>query len=158
MINRMLKKIVSNQDYRNISLLKRPIVILPMAADIIHYGHIRLIQRAHKYGTIIIALMTNKGLKTYKKKPVFNYLQRKEIISSIKYVSYVIPLDGLKYLELAENLKSEFFVHGTDWKSGPQKNVRKKLIIKVNEWGGKVVEIPYTKNISSSAIRKELII
>ena len=154
----MIKEIISKKNLNSILLLKKPLVLVPMAADIIHYGHIRLIKRSYKYGTVIIALMTDKGLATYKTKPVFTYLQRKEIVSSIKYVSYILPINGLKYLELAEKLKVDFFIHGTDWRKGPQKNVRKKLINKIKEWNGRVVEIPYTKNISSSKIKKNLII
>ena len=102
----------------------------------------------------VVDVMTDKGLISYKGKPFLNYKQRKEIISQIKAVDYVIPLNGLLYLEIAEKLKIDYFIHGTDWKKGSQRNVRDQLLKKVKIWGGRVIEIPYTKNISSTKIKK----
>ena len=145
---------ISNKDYKNIIKLTRPIVLVPMAADLLHHGHIRILSKAKKLGTVIVGLITDKGLETYKGKPLLKYQFRKEIISQIKTVDYVIPLKGLVYPEIAELIKVNYFVHGTDWRKGPQANTRKKMIIMIKKWGGKVVEIPYTKNISSSGIKK----
>tara|TARA_B110000438_G_C15785584_1_gene638300 strand:+ start:562 stop:1035 length:474 start_codon:yes stop_codon:yes gene_type:complete len=149
----MFNKIISQKELNYINLLPRPIVFVPMAVDLLHHGHIRLLDKASKYGTVIVGLMTDRGLESYKRTPFLNYQERKEIISSIKTVDHVIPLNGLVYLEVADILKCNYFVHGTDWKKGPQSLTRKKLIIAVKEWGGKVIEIPYTKNISSTKIR-----
>ena len=55
-----------------------------------------------------------------------------------------------------ERLKPEVVVHGDDWKSNNQKQVRKNVINKIKKWKGKLVEIPYTKGISSSEIKKIL--
>ena len=150
-------KLISNKDLAHIKLLLRPLVFIPMAVDLLHHGHIRILNKASKYGTLVVGLMTDKGLISYKGRPVLNYKQRKEIISQIKAVDYVIPLNGLLYLEIAEKLKTDYFVHGTDWKKGPQKKVREQLIKKVKIWGGRVIEFPYTKNISSNKIKKILI-
>ena len=147
-------QLISNKDLMHIKLLLRPLVFVPMAVDLLHHGHIRILNKASKYGTVVVGLMTDKGLITYKGKPLLNYKQRKEIISQIKTVDYVIPLNGLHFLEIAEKLKIDYFIHGTDWKKGPQRNVRDQLIKKVKIWGGRVIEIPYTKNISSTKIKK----
>ena len=148
------RKLISDKDLTYIKLLLRPLVFVPMAADLLHHGHIRILNKASKYGTVVVGLMTDKGLITYKGKPLLNYKQRKEIISQIKTVDYVFPLNGLHFLEIAEKLKIDYFIHGTDWKKGPQRNVRDQLIKKVKIWGGRVIEIPYTKNISSTKIKK----
>ena len=67
-----------------------------------------------------------------------------------------MPLPGLKYVNFAKKFKFDFFVHGSDWKKNIQSDQRKKLIRIMKTWGGKVVDIPYTKNISSSKIKKIL--
>ena len=52
-----------------------PIVFLPMAVDFLHHGHIRIIKKARKYGSVIVGLMTDSGLKSYKGLPVLNFRQ-----------------------------------------------------------------------------------
>lgn len=140
----------------NIKLI-RPHVFIPMSADIIHHGHINILKKSKKFGSIIVGLMTDKGIKSYKKKfPLMNYKDRKKILYSIKYIDLIIPIPGLKYVEFAKKYKFDFFVHGDDWKSGPQSNQRKKLIYEMKKWRGKVIDIKYTKGISSSIIKRKL--
>ena len=145
---------ISKKNLKNIKKIKRPIVFLPMAVDFLHHGHTRIIKKASKYGSVIVGLMTDSGLKSYKGKPILNFRQRKEIISQIKNIHYIIPLEGLIYCQIAEKIKVDFFVHGNDWKKGPQKKERQKLINLIKKWRGKVIDIPYTKSISSTKIKK----
>lgn len=137
--------------------LKRPHVFVPMSADVIHHGHINILKKSKKYGTLIVGLMTDKGIKSYKKKfPVMCYKERKIILESIKYVDLIIPIPGLKYVTFAKKYKFNFFIHGDDWKKGPQSYQRSCLIKIMREWKGKVIDIKYTRNISSSKIKKKL--
>ena len=84
----------------------------------------------------------------------YNY--RKKVLKNLNCINYILPLNGLLYSKYAKKYKFEYFVHGTDWKKGPQSNERKKLIKTMKLWKGKVVEIPYTRNISSTSIKKNL--
>ena len=152
----MKKKIISQKDIERINELKRPFVFVPMAADLLHHGHIRILKKASKYGTVIVGLMTDNGISSYKEKPILNFKQRKEVISAINFVDCIIPLNGLLYVEISKLLKIDFFIHGSDWKNGPQSLVRKKLIDSVREWSGKVIDINYTKDISSQKIKKKI--
>jgi phosphoenolpyruvate phosphomutase / 2-hydroxyethylphosphonate cytidylyltransferase len=137
--------------------IQRPLVFVPMAADIFHHGHINILLKAKKYGNVVVGLMTDAGIKSYKKKkPIIAYKNRIKIIEQLKCVKIVLPLNGLKYLEYAEYYKFEYFVHGDDWKKNVQSQHRKKLILLMKKWGGKVLEFPYTKNISSSKIKQIL--
>ena len=135
----------------------RKSVFVPMSADFLHHGHINLLEKAKKYGKIIVGLMTDKGIASYKGvKPFINYKNRKKIIKQIKLVSKIIPLNGLIYSKIAKKHKFNYVVHGDDWKRGPQSLERKKLILAMKKWGGKVVEFKYTKGISSSLVKKKL--
>jgi len=137
--------------------IQRPLVFVPMAADIFHHGHINILLKAKKYGNVVVGLMTDAGIKSYKKKkPSITYKNRIKIIGQLRCVDIVLPLNGLRYLEYAEYYKFEYFVHGDDWKKNVQSQHRKKLILLMKKWGGKVLEFPYTKNISSSKIRKKI--
>ena len=74
--------------------LKRPFVFVPMAADLFHHGHINILLKAKKYGTVIVGLMTDRGIKSYKKRsPLISFKNRKKILEQIKCVDKVIPLE-----------------------------------------------------------------
>ena len=139
------KKIISKKDSANIKLLLRPLVFVPMAIDLLHHGHIRILKKSSKLGTLVVGLMTDKGLKNYKGNPLIKYSYRKEIINEIKLVDYVIPLNGLLYLEICDIIKPDYFVHGSDWRKGPQNKIRIKLIKNMNKWGEKLKNIDTQK-------------
>ena len=142
---------------KSLKNLTRPFVFVPMAADLFHYGHINILLKAKKYGTVIVGLMTDNGIKRYKKrKPLIKFSNRKKILSQIKCIDKIIPIDGLKYVEYSKFYKFDYFVHGTDWKKNIQSNVRLRLIKTMKKWNGKVLEFPYTKGISSSKLKKLL--
>lgn len=135
--------------------IERPTVFVPMSADLIHHGHINILIKANKLGKVVVGLMTDKGIKSYKGKlPILKYLFRKKIISSIRYVDKVIPIPGLKYVKFAKKYKFDFFLHGDDWKKGPQSKQRAELFKLMKKWGGKVIDIKYTQGISSSKLKK----
>jgi len=132
----------------------RPYVFVPMCADFFHHGHINILIRANKLGNVIVGLITDKGIKSYKKKPFITYNNRKKILQNIKQVKKVLPMNGLKFSWIAKKYKFDFFVHGNDWRKGPQKNPKKKVIAVMKKWKGKVIEVPYTKGVSTSKIRR----
>ena len=68
---------ISKKDYENIKLLLRPLVFVPMAADLLHHGHIRILKKSSKLGTLVVGLMTDKGLKSYKGNPLIKYNYRR---------------------------------------------------------------------------------
>ena len=95
----------------------KPYVFVPMAIDFFHHGHINILVKAKKYGNVIVGLMTDDGIKSYKgKKPIISFKNRLKILNHINLVSYVLPLPGLKYVNFAKKFKFDFFVHGSDWK------------------------------------------
>ena len=137
--------------------LQRPYVFVPMCADFFHYGHVKILIKAQKYGSIIVGLMTDAGIKSYKKKnPFFNFNQRKKILEELKCVKKIIPLNGLVFAKTAKKYQIDYFVHGDDWKKGPQSKARLSLIKAMREWNGKVIEFKYTENVSSTKIKKNL--
>ena len=135
----------------------RPYVFVPMAIDFLHHGHINILIKAKKYGNVIVGLMTDSGIKSYKgTKPIISFKNRLKILNHISMISYILPLSGLKYVHFAKKFRFDFFVHGSDWKTNVQSDERKKLKKIMKNWGGKVIDIPYTANISSSKIKKLL--
>ena len=121
-----------------------------MTGDIIHHGHINIIKEARKYGEVIIGLLTDEAIASYKRVPYLKYEERKTIIENIEGVSQIIPQQTLEYTENLEKLKPDYVIHGDDWKEGPQKYIRGKVIQQLKKWNGELIEIPYTKGVSVS--------
>ena len=128
------------------------IVYVGMSADFIHPGHLNIIKEASKLGKVTIGLLTDKAIASYKRLPYMTYDQRKIIVENIKGVNEVIPQNTLDYEPNLRLLKPKFVVHGDDWKDGVQSKTREKVIKVLSEWGGQLIDVPYTKDISSSAI------
>jgi phosphoenolpyruvate phosphomutase len=132
--------------------MKNNIVYVGMSADLIHPGHINLINQASSYGDVVVGLLTDKAIASYKRVPFLTYSQRETVIKNIKGVIDVIPQETLDYSDNLKKLKPNFVVHGDDWKNGVQAKTRQTVIQVLKEWNGELVEIPYTKGISSTAI------
>lgn len=129
---------------------KTKLVYVAMSADLIHPGHLNIINSALKLGKVFIGLLTDKAIASYKRVPIMEYKDREQIISSIKGVSKVIPQNTLDYVENLKKIKPDFVVHGDDWKDGVQKKTRQRVIKILKKWNGKLIEIKYTKGISST--------
>ena len=131
-------------------------VYVGMSADLIHPGHINILNEASKYGSVIVGLLTDEAIASYKRLPSLNYEQRKQIIENIKGVDEVIPQTTLDYVENLKKIKPSYVVHGDDWKTGVQSKVRDRVIKCLEEWGGELIEPEYTKNISSTLLHKNI--
>ncbi len=131
-------------------------VYVGMSADLIHPGHLNIIKKARELGEVTIGLLTDEAIASYKRIPFMEYSQRCEIIENIKGVNKVIPQKTLDYIPNLKKLKPDFVVHGDDWKSGVQKETRNNVIKTLKEWGGELIEIPYTENISSTKLNNAL--
>jgi len=129
-------------------------VYVGMSADLIHPGHLNIINEARKLGEVTIGLLTDKAIASYKRLPFLNYEQRKIIIENIKGVSRVVPQETLDYVTNLKIFKPDFVVHGNDWKKGIQQKIRQRVIDVLAEWGGELIEPEYTEGISSTQLNK----
>lgn len=131
-------------------------VYVGMSADLVHPGHLNIINEAKKYGDVIIGLLTDEAIASYKRLPFLSYEQRKIVIQNIKGVKNVIPQETLDYIPNLKKLKPDYVVHGDDWCTGIQREIRERVIQALKEWGGKLIEVPYTKGISSTQLNNAL--
>ncbi len=123
-------------------------VYIAISADILHHGHINLIKKASEYGNLIVGVLTDEVVATYKRFPVLDYKQRSFIIENIDGVSCVVPQYSLDYTENLRKYKPDYVFHGDDWKEGVQSQIRQNVINTLKEWDGELIEIPYTKDVS----------
>ncbi|MFK7832132.1 MAG: phosphoenolpyruvate mutase [Winogradskyella sp.] len=131
-------------------------VYVGMSADLIHPGHLNILNEAAKLGEVTVGLLTDKAIASYKRLPYLEYDQRKIVLENLKAVHKVIPQETLDYRPNLNQEKPDFVVHGDDWKEGVQKQTRQQVIDTLETWGGKLVEVPYTKGISSTQLNNAL--
>jgi len=127
-------------------------VYVGMSADLVHPGHLNIIKVARELGEVTVGLLTDEAIASYKRLPFMSYEQRKIVVENIKGVSHVVPQTTLDYVPNLRKLKPDYVVHGDDWETGTQRETRERVIEALKEWGGKLVEPPYTKGISSTKL------
>ena len=131
-------------------------VYVAMSADLVHPGHLNIIKNALEYGEVTIGLLTDAAIASYKRLPFLTYEQRKAVIENVKGVTRVEPQETLDYVPNLRRLKPDFVVHGDDWRTGVQRETRQLVIDALNEWGGELIELPYTPGISSTKLNQAL--
>ena len=131
-------------------------VYVGLSADILHEGHINILKIASQYGSVVVGLLTDEAIGSYKNIPYLDFNKRKIVVENIQYVSKVIPQNTLYYVENLEIIKPSYVVHGDDWKTGVQKKTRDKVIKTLKKWSGQLIEPKYTKNISSTLIKSKI--
>ena len=136
---------------------KKNLVYVGLSADILHEGHINILKTANKLGEVTVGLLTDKAIASYKKIPHLSYKQREIVLKNMKYVKKVIPQNTLDYRPNLNLIKPKYVVHGDDWQTGIQKVTRMQVIKTLKKWNGKLIEPKYTKNISSSLIKENIL-
>jgi phosphoenolpyruvate phosphomutase len=132
------------------------VVYVGMSADVIHPGHINILKEASSMGEVVVGLLNDQAIASYKRVPFMTYEQRREIVSGIRFVSRVIEQSTLDYRPNLIELRPDFVVHGDDWREGPQAKTREQVIEALASWGGTLIEVPYTKGVSSTQLQKQL--
>lgn len=130
-------------------------VYVGMSADLIHHGHINIINEGAKLGRVTVGLLTDRAIASYKRIPILSWEERRAIVAAIKGVDEVIPQETLDYEPNLRTMRPDYVVHGTDWRGGVQRSVRQRVIEVLAEWGGELVEPEYTPDISSTKLIAE---
>lgn len=132
------------------------IVYVGMSADLIHNGHINIINRAKKLGDVIVGLLTDEAIASYKRVPLLKYEHRRKVLQNIVGIKKIVPQKTLDYIPNLRRIKPHYVVHGDDWKTGVQKEVRENVIRVLKEWGGRLVEPKYTPEVSSTQLNNHV--
>lgn len=131
-------------------------VYVGMCADVVHPGHLNIINTAKELGRVVVGLLTDEAIASYKRRPFFSYEQRKTLVEHIKGVDEVVPQATLDYVDNLREFRPDFVVHGDDWKEGVQSETRQRVIDALAEWGGELVEPHYTDGVSSTGKINEI--
>lgn len=137
-------------------IVHQPTVYVAMAVDLLHPGHINVISRAAELGSVTVGLLTDSAVAKYKRLTFMNFDQRAMLLQQIKGVDFVIPQETWDYRPNLQQLKPDYVVHGDDWVTGVQAGIRRQVIDVLSEWGGQLVEVPYTHGISSTQLHSQM--
>lgn len=132
-------------------------VYLGMSMDILHHGHVNIINEAAKYGQLTIGLLTDEVISRNKRVPMLKFEERKKILQNIVGVHEVIVQEEWSYVANIKMLKPDYFFHGDDWLEGPLASIRNEVLLALASYGGELVEIPYTQGVSSTGLVDEKI-
>ena len=129
-------------------------VYMCFSTDIIHSGHIAVINKAKRFGKLMVGLLTDEAIVSYKRYPLVPYSERMSIFENIKGVSRVVEQNRLSYKDNLLKYKPDYVVHGDDWMTGFQQPIREEVIAVLNTYGGKLIEFPYSINETYDELEK----
>lgn len=135
---------------------ERKSVYVAISSDILHRGHLNIIEEGAKLGDLTIGLLTDSAIATYKRAPLLDWETRQATLANMRQVSRVVAQDTLSYAKNIRELKPDFVVHGDDWRSGIQSVIRAEVIALLAEYGGELVEIAYTEGVSGTLLEAAL--
>jgi len=121
-------------------------VYMCFSTEYIHSGHMAIINKARRLGRLIIGALSDEAVSSFKRYPLVPFEERKALLENIAGVERVITQDTLSYAKNLRELKPDYVVHGTDWCEGFQKPIRQEVIDVLAEYGGKLVEYPYSNS------------
>lgn len=119
--------------------------------DVIHKGHLNIIEQAKKYGEVIIGILSDEAMIRYNRFPVLTQQERKDMVQNIEGICKVVVQREIMYNNIMAELKPDYVIHGDNWKNGPESIIRENVISNLEKYGGKLIEVPYTH---SEEVRK----
>ena len=121
-------------------------VYMCFSTEYLHSGHIAIINKARRLGRLMIGVLSDEAVSSYKRYPLIPFAERKALFENLAGVERVVTQESLSYAKNLRELKPDFVVHGDDWCEGFQKPIRQEVCEVLAEYGGKLVEYPYSNN------------
>lgn len=135
--------------------MKEKTVYMCFSADVLHSGHISIIKKAQKLGKLIIGVLSDEAVASYKRFPLMPFKERVALFENIIGVDRVVEQKELSYVKVLRELKPEYVVHGDDWKEGFQRPIRNEVIETLKEYDGELIEFPYSNNETYNEFEKQ---
>ena len=124
--------------------------------DVIHDGHIHIIEEAHKYGKVIVGALSDEALIRYNKFPTISLEERIRLYEGIDGVEKVVVQDSMMYDRIIEELHPDYVVHGDNWKTGPESAIRENVLALLSAYGGELIGVGYTYSPAVKKIDQQL--
>ena len=125
-----------------------PIVYTCFSTDVIHEGHLNIINVAKQYGDVYVGVLSDEATVKYNKFPTISFEERVEMVKAIPGVKKVVVQKDIMYDGIVKEIHPDFIIHGDNWKVPPMKSIRDNAEKLLSEYGGKIIDVPYTFNES----------
>jgi len=139
-----------------LNIIENRTVYMCFSTDIIHSGHIAIIKKARRFGKLIIGVLSDNAILGYKRFPILPFEERKAMFENISGVYEVVEQERLTYIDNLKKYKPTYVVHGDDWADGIQKPIREEVVSYLAEYGGRLIEFPFSKDTIYSELDKRM--
>lgn len=112
--------------------------------DVIHEGHLNIINNARKYGRVVVGVLSDQAMIRFDKFPTRTFEERIKLVQSIDGVDEVVTQNKIMYDEVFKTIKPDYIIHGDNWKTGAEIAIRNNVLGLLKEYGGELIEVPYT--------------
>lgn len=114
--------------------------------DVVHEGHLNIIKNAQQYGEVIIGVLSDEAMVKFNRFPTISFEERIQMVKDIEGVSRVVIQNEIMYDAVIAEIQPDYVIHGDNWTSGPMKAIRDNVVALLKEYGGRVIDVPYTYN------------
>lgn len=121
-------------------------VYVCFCTDVIHEGHQNILREAAKLGEVVAGVLCDEEMVRYSRFPMVSLEERIEMVEVLPEVSSVVVQHEIMYDQILSKLKPDYVVHGDNWRGGPESAIRKNVLLNLQQYGGRLIEIPYTYN------------
>ena len=116
------------------------------ATDVIHEGHLNIIHQAQKYGDVIVGVLSDEALIRFNRFPTISFSERVALVKSLDGVSKVVTQTDVLYDRIIAELRPDYVIHGDNWLEEPMRTIRERAAARLREYGGQIIDVPYTYN------------
>lgn len=124
--------------------------------DVIHEGHLNILNHAKQYGRVVIGVLSDAAMIRYNRFPTVSFEERLQMVRDLEQVDEVIVQNDIMYDEVIEKVHPDYVVHGDNWKTGPLKAIRDNVDSLLAAYGGQIIDLPYTYNENVKRIDKRM--
>lgn len=114
--------------------------------DVIHEGHLNIINEARRYGEVTVGVLSDPAMIRFNRFPTVTFEERIKMVKDIEGVSNVIVQDDVMYNKVIAEIHPDYVIHGDNWLEGPMKAIRDNVADLLSEYGGQIIDVPYTYN------------
>ena len=127
-----------------------------LCTDVIHDGHLNIINRAKEYGRVVVGCLSDKEMIRCTKFPTTTIEERIALYKSIDGVDEVVIQDNMLYDDVIEKIHPDYVIHGDNWIDGAEKAVRNHVEKLLSQYGGEIIDVPYTYNEEVKKVDQKL--